>query len=148
MFHEKSIVAVKLGEKRDCEVRSMKAKQKKDRLERLILLYFDFLVTDDSFAYRKRIYPDYMGFPGPIHVYSFFNDNGCLSFHYIAQKDELGLYTAGHDSDHQYQLLQREVSTSELCGRKVFTKKQLFSEIANQLRKEAKENGTVLGIKV
>lgn len=126
----------------------MKTGQMKDRLERLVLFYFDFLVTDDSFAYRKRIYPDYMGFPGPICVYSFYNDNGCLSFHYIAQKDELGLYTSEHDSDHQYQLLEREVSTSELCGRKVFTKKQLFSEIANQLRKEAKENGTVLGIKV
>ena len=126
----------------------MKTEQNKDRLERLILLYFDFLVTDDSFAYRKRIYPDYSGFPGPIFVYSFYNDNGCLSFHYIAQKDELGLYTSEHDSDHQYQLLEREVSTSELCGRKVFTKKQLFSEIANQLRKEAEENRTVLGIKV
>ena len=126
----------------------MKAKQKKDRLERQILFYFDFLVTDDSFAYRKRIYPDYSGFPGPIFVYSFYNDNGCLSFHYIAQKDELGLYTAEHDSDHQSDLMAREVSTSELCGRSVFTKKQLFSEIANQLRKEAEENRTVLGIKV
>ena len=46
------------------------------------------------------------------------------------------------------QLLQREVSTSKLCGRRVFTKKQLFSEISKQLRKEAMENGTVLGIKV
>lgn len=126
----------------------MKAKQKKDRLERLILFYFDFLVADFSFAYRKRIYPDYIGFPGPICVYSFFNDNGCLSFHYIAQKDELGLYTAEHDSDHQYQLLQREVPTSELCRRRVFTKKQLFLEISKQLRKEAVENGTVLGIEV
>ena len=126
----------------------MKAKQKKDRLERLILFYFDFLVTDFSFDYCKTIYPDYKGFPGPIYVYSFYNDNGCLSFHFIAQKDELGLYTADQYSDHQYQLLQREVSTSELCGRKVFTKRQLFSEISNQLRKEAEENGTVLGINV
>ena len=126
----------------------MKAKQKKDRLERLILLYFDFLVTDFSFAYRKTSFPDFMGFPGPICVYSFYNDNGCLSFHYIVQKDELGLCTADQYSDNQYQLLQREVSTSELCCRSVFTKKQLFSEIANQLRKEAEENRTVLGIKV
>ena len=126
----------------------MKTGQMKDRLERLILSYFDFLVTDFSFAYRKRIFPEYMSFPGPVCVYSFFNDNGCLSFHYIAQKDELGLYTAEHDSDQQYQLLQREVSTSELCSRKVFTKKQLFSDISKQLRREAKENGTVLGIEV
>ena len=126
----------------------MKAKQKKDRLERLILFYFDFLVTDFSFAYRKTSFPDFMGFPGPICVYSFFNDNGCLSLHYIAQKDELGLYTADRYSDNQYQLLKREVSTSKLCGRKVFTKRQLFSEISNQLRKEAEENGTVLGINV
>lgn len=126
----------------------MKAKQKKDRLERLILFYFDFLVTVFSFAYRKTSFPDFMGFPGPICVYSFYNDNGCLSFHYIVQKDELGLYTADQYSDNQYQLLQREVSTSELCGRKVFTKRQLFSEISNQLRKEAEENGTVLGINV
>lgn len=126
----------------------MKAKQKKDRLERLILFSFDFLVMDFSFAYRKTSFPDFMGFPGPICVYSFYNDNGCLSFHYIVQKDELGLYTADQYSDNQYQLLQREVSTSELCGRKVFTKRQLFSEISNQLRKEAEENGTVLGINV
>ena len=126
----------------------MKAKQKKDRLERLILFYFDFLVTDYSFAYRKTSFPDFMGFPGPICVYSFYNDNGRLSFHYIVQKDELGLYTADQYSDNQYQLLQREVSTTELCGRKVFTKRQLFSEISNQLRKEAEENGTVLGINV
>lgn len=124
----------------------MKTGQMKDRLERLILFHFDFLVTDFSFAYRKRIYPDFMSFPGPVYVYSFFNDNGCLSFHYIVQKDELGLYTADQYSDNQYQLLQREVSTSKLCGRKVFTKRQLFSEISNQLRKEAEENGTVLGL--
>ena len=126
----------------------MKTEQIKDRLERLILFYFDFLVTAFSFAYRKTIYPDYMGFPGPICVYSFFNDNGCLSFHYIAQKDELSLYTAEHVSDQQYDLMQREVSTSELCRRRVFTKKQFFSEISKQLRKEAVENGTVLGINV
>ena len=126
----------------------MKTGQKKDRMERLILFYFDFLVTDFSFAYRKTSFPDFMGFPGPICVYSFYNDNGCLSLHYIAQKDELGLYTADRYSDNQYQLLQREVSTTELCGRKVFTKRQLFSEISNQLRKEAEENGTVLGIEV
>lgn len=126
----------------------MKAKQKKGRMERLVLFYFVFLVTDFSFAYRKTSFPDFMGFPGPIYVYSFYNDKGCLSLHYNAQKDELGLYTADCYSDHQYQLLQREVSASELCGRKVFTKKQLLSEISNQLRKEASENGTVLGIKV
>ena len=126
----------------------MKTGQMKDRLERLILFYFDFLVTDFSFAYRKTSFPDFMGFPGPICVYSFYNDNGCLSLHYIAQKDELGLYTADRYSDNQYQLLQRAVSTSELCGRKVFTKKQLFSDISKQLRREAKENGTVLGIEV
>lgn len=126
----------------------MKTGQMKDRMERLILFYFDFLVTDFSFAYRKTSFPDFMGFPGPICVYSFYNDNGCLSLHYIAQKDELGLYTADRYSDNQYQLLQREVSTSELCGRRVFTKKQLFSEISKQLRKEAMENGTILGIEV
>ena len=60
----------------------MKTEQKKDRLERQILFYFDFLVTGFSFTYRKKSYPDYMGFPGPICVYSFYNDNGCLSFHY------------------------------------------------------------------
>ena len=126
----------------------MKTEQKKDRLERQILFCFDFLVTDFSFTYRKKSYPDYMGFPGPICVYSFYNDHGCLSFHYIAQKDELGLYTADHDSDHQYDLMAHEVSTSKLCGRKVFTKKQLFSEIAKLLRKEAEANRTVLGIKI
>ena len=126
----------------------MKTEQKKDRLERQILFYFDFLVTGFSFTYRKKSYPDYMGFPGPICVYSFYNDNGCLSFHYIAQKDELGLYTADQYSENRYHLLQREVSTSKLCGRKVFTKKQLFSEIAKLLRKEAEANRTVLGIKI
>ena len=126
----------------------MKAKQKKDRMERLILFYFDFLVTDFSFAYRKTIFPDYLGFPGPICIYSFCNEHGCLSFHYIAQKDELGLYTADQYSDRQSDLMAHEVSTSKLCSRKVFTKKQLFSEISKQLRKEAEINGTVLGIKV
>lgn len=126
----------------------MKTEQKKDRLERQILFYFDFLVTGFSFTYRKKSYPDYMGFPGPICVYSFYNDNGCLSFHYIAQKDELGLYTADQYSDRQSDLMAHKVSTSKLCSRKVFTKKQLFSEISKQLRKEAEINGTVLGIKV
>ena len=126
----------------------MKTGQMKGRLERLILSYFDFLVADFSFAYRKRIFPEYMSFPGPVCVYSFFNDNGCLSFHYIAQKDELGLYTADQYSDRQSDLMAHEVSTSKLCSRKVFTKKQLFSEISKQLRKEAEINGTVLGIKV
>lgn len=126
----------------------MKTGQMKDRLERLILFYFDFLVTDFSFAYRKTSFPDFMGFPGPICVYSFYNDNGCLSLHYIAQKDELGLFTADQYSDHQSDLMTCEVSTAKLCGHKVFTKKQLFSEISSQLRKEAAEAGTVLGIKV
>ena len=126
----------------------MNKEQKKGRLERQILFFFDFLVADYSFTYRKRVYPDYMGFPGPVYAFSFFNDNGCLSFHYIVQKDEMGLYTADHDSDHQYDLIEREVSTTELCGHKVLTKKQFFSEISSQMRKEAEENGTVLGIKV
>ena len=126
----------------------MKTGQKKDRMERLILFYFDFLVTDFSFAYRKTSFPDFMGFPGPICVYSFYNDHGSLSFHYVAQKDELGLYTADQYSDRQSDLMAREVSTSELCSHRVFTKKQLFSEISVKLRKEAEENGTVLGIRV
>ena len=67
----------------------MKNRQDESRMERQIHFYFDFLVTDFFFTYRKNIYSDYNGFPGPICVYSFYNDNGCLSFHYIAQKDDL-----------------------------------------------------------
>ena len=131
---------------RNCEVKRMKNTQNKTRLERQIHFYFDFLLTDYSFVYRKNVYPDFMGFPGPIYVYSFYNNYGCLSFHYIVQKDELGLYIADHYSNDQYHLMEREVSTARLCSRKLFTKKQLFSAISTQLKKEAESKKTVLGI--
>lgn len=121
-------------------------KQNTIRLERQIYLYFDFLLTDYSFVYRKNVYPDYMGFPGPIYVFSYYNRNGCLSFHYIAQKDELGLYIADHYSNHQYDLIEREVSTAKICTHKWFTKRKLLSDISTQLKHEATTKQTVLGI--
>lgn len=126
----------------------MKFDHKETRLERQIHLYFDFLLNEYDFDFRKNVYNDYLGFPGPIYVFSYYNAYGCLSFHFVEQKDELGLYISDRYSSNQYQLTEHEVSTSDICNHKVNTKRRLLIDISAKLKIEAETKRTVLGIKI
>ena len=126
----------------------MKFDHKETRLERQIHSCFDFLQDEFEFDFRKNEYPEYLGFPGPIYVFSYYNAHGCLSFHYVEQKDELGLYISDRYSSNQYQLTEHEVPTSDICNHKVYTKRRLLIDISAKLRIEAETKRTVLGIKI
>lgn len=118
------------------------------RIEKLIHDSFDFLITEYQMTFRRNCYPDYLGFAGPVYAFSYFNQNGCFSFHYIVQKDELGLFTSHAYADEQEALLQQEISTVSLGVSQVFTKRQFLFALAKIIREEINMNGTVLGIPV
>ena len=126
----------------------MKNHHNETRLERQIHSCFDFLQDEFEFDFRKNEYPEYLGFPGPIYVFSYYNAHGCLSFHYDTQKDELGLYISDRYSSNQYQLTEHEVPTSDICNHKIYTKRRLFIDISSKIRIEAETKRTVLGIKI
>ena len=126
----------------------MKYNYTETHLEALIHNYFDFLIDKYNMTFMANIYSEYRGFAGPVFVFSYFNRYGCLSVHYVAQKDELGIYSARNYSDNQYELLEREISTTLMGIHRVYTKRRLFLELSKHISKEAEISGTALGIKV
>ena len=108
-----------------------------NKIEKLINKYLYFLVTDYNFDYKTQSFSEYHGFSGPIYAYSFYNEYGCFTIHYIVQKDELSFFVSDKFYSNQYQLLEKKISLIEYispCYRKTTLFKRLAASIRNQIK--------------
>lgn len=116
--------------------------------EKKILKYLGFLKTEFGMSYAFQSFSNYRGFAGPIETYSFYNDNGCITFHHIIQRGEWGWYTSKEFSNIQEGLLEKEIEQREYLHKSYFLTKSWLKDLQQALHEEIKQYGTVFHIKV
>ena len=122
--------------------------KKYDGQTKLILKFFNFLVQDYGMKFVFQTYSDYNGFFGPIDTYSFYNHNGCLTFHHIVQKGEWGLYKSKRVSTNQYELLEKEINQGDYLARSYWFTCNWLKALSNIIKGEATRSNSAFGIQL
>lgn len=116
--------------------------------DRKIFKYLNFLETECGMIFKKQTFPDFHGFAGPIDAYSFYNENGCITFHNIVQRGEWGWFISKKFSQNQYELLEREIWQTEYLHKSYFLTASWLKDLRDALKAELAKYGTVFHIKV
>lgn len=119
-----------------------------DRKSKWILRYFGFLMDDYGMKFAVQTFHQYAGFSGPIYVYSFYNENGCFSFHYIVQRDEWGWYTSKNFSNQQNELMEQEINQKQYLNQSYNSIKSALLDLSEKLKAEIADKGSVFGIQL
>ena len=118
------------------------------RNSELILRYLHFLIDDYGMKFAVQSFHQCNGFPGPIYVYSFYNENGCFSFHQIVQRDEWGWYTSKAFSGQQNELMEQEIVQKQYLNRSYVSLKNLMHDLSEKIKAEAVNKGSAFGIQL
>ena len=115
---------------------------------KLFIKYFGFLIEDYGMKFEFQTFIEYKGFRGPVETYSFYNDNGCFTFHNIVQRGEWGWYRSLKFSNNQYELLEREVSQSEYLDKNYFLISSWLRDLSKIMKLYAERSNSVFGVRV
>ena len=113
---------------------------------KLILKYFGFLVDECGMKFQFQSFSDYNGFYGPIDTYSFYNINGCFTFHHIVQRGEWGWYRSSKFSNNQYDLLEKEINQRDYLFRYYFFTSSWLKALSDIVKGQVKRSNSALGI--
>lgn len=113
---------------------------------KLILKYFGFLVEEHGMKFQFQTFPDYNGFFGPIDTYSFYNENGCFTFHNIVQRGEWGWYKSSKFSNDQYELLEKEINQRDYLVRYYFFTNSWLKALSDIVKGQVKRSNSALGV--
>ena len=113
---------------------------------KLILKYFGFLIKECGMKFQFQTFPEYYGFCGPIDTYSFYNNNGCFTFHHIVQRGEWSWYRSSRFSNDQYELLEREINRRDYLFRDYFFTSSWLKILSNIVKGQVKRSNSALGI--
>lgn len=114
----------------------------------LIKKHLGFLIDEFNMKFRFQSFDNYKGFCGPIDTYSFYNENGCLTFHNIVQKAEWGLYKAEYFSTNQFELLKEEIILTDYLTKNYLLISSWLKDLSRILYNEATLKGTIFEIKI
>ena len=109
---------------------------------------FNFLINECGMNFIFQKFSNYRGFYGPIYTYSFYNCNGCITFHNIVQRGEWGWYKSQKISTIQNELLESEINQTSYIQRNYLFASRMFKDLAKILKKEAEEKNTIFGIRI
>lgn len=70
---------------------------------------FDFLVTDYGLTYRFQEFRNCYSGNWIVQTYSFYNDSGCFTIHYLPQRDELSYFYSTRFSTVREVLCEKEI---------------------------------------
>jgi hypothetical protein len=125
-----------------------KEKKMDEGKKKFFLKNFGFLIDEYKMDFLFQKFHDYKGFFGPIYTYSFYNSNGCITFHNIAQRGEWGWYKSSKISNNQYELLEKEINQKIYLKKTYLLISNSLKDLANVLKKEINDRNTIFGIKV
>ena len=111
-----------------------------------ILKYFGFLVEKYNMKFEFQTFDEYLGFPGPINTYSFYNKNGCFTFHNIVQSGEWNWYRAKEFNNNQYALLEKKIEQSNYLYKSYFFTSSWLRDFSAIIRKQAERSNSAFGI--
>ncbi len=116
-----------------------------NKIEKLINKYLNFLVTDFNLSYKLQKFNEFKGFCGPVYAYSFYNDKGCFTIHYIAQRDEIGFYKSKNISPDQNLLMENEINLTEYIS-PAFRKSTIFKRLSASIRNQIRNKKSFFGL--
>lgn len=111
-----------------------------------VIKYLGFLISDFSFKYAFQVFPDYVGFCGPSETFSFYNDFGCFTLHYLVQRDEWGWFLASEFSSDQSELLCCEIRQKDYIIRPILSNKRMLKLLGESIRTQINESHSFFGI--
>jgi len=111
-----------------------------------ILKYFGFLVEKYNMKFKFQTFDEYLGFPGPIDTYSFYNKNGCFTFQNIVQIGEWNWYIAKEFSHNQYELLEKNVDQRDYLFKSYFFTNSWLKDFSKIIKKQAERSNSAFGI--
>lgn len=121
--------------------------------------YFSFLTEEYDLQYKYREFNNCFGGYWYVEAYSFYNESGCFTLHYLPQRDELDIYhSKSCVNDHQG-LLGRHIGEIEAFGDEAWTEEKnkhkgsdgyvLYSQtLAELIKKKLDAEGEIFGVKV
>lgn len=113
---------------------------------KLIMKYFDFLVKECGMKFQFQTFFEYNGFYGPIDTYSFYNSNGCFTFHNIVQRGEWGWYKSSRFSTNQYDLLEKEINQRDYLVRDYFFTRSWLNALSKIIKGQVYRSNSAFGI--
>lgn len=119
-----------------------------DQNSKLILRYLNFLIDDYGMKFAVQSFHQCDGFPGPIYVYSFYNENGCFSFHQIVQRDEWGWYISKKFSNKQNELMEQEIVQKQYLNKSYYSLKRVMFDLSEKIKAEIANKESVFGIQL
>ncbi len=75
---------------------------------------FAFLMKDYGLSYRYQKFDNCFGGGWTAQTYSFYNDSGCFTIHFLLQKNELDFYRASRFSTKREELCEKMVDVSSI----------------------------------
>lgn len=123
--------------------------------EKKLLKKFSFLIDNYNFIYKVHVFSSYKGFLGPMILYTFHNENGCLTIFHAVQRGEIDYYYSNTYSNSINDLTKKEINFKEIWKNKYSHKMDcLLFEIdglkllAKYIQRQIDNEGSFFGIKV
>lgn len=117
-----------------------------DGKSKKILKYFGFLVEKYNMNFKFQTFPDYYGFPCQVDTYSFYNKNGCFTFHYIVSRDEWSWYRSKEISENQYDLLEKEIDQRDYLFKSYYLTNSWLRDLSLIVQKQVERSNSAFGI--
>lgn len=119
---------------------------------------FEFLVSDYGLKYSFQKFENSPYGNWYVNMYSFYNDSGCFSIHYIPQRGELDFYYAKEFNTNREKMCEIKLDEQSI-GQKIWLKakkKFLFGyrhnlylkTLADAIKAEVQATGQFFGIEV
>lgn len=116
--------------------------------ESLIKKYLGFLSEEYEMHYCHQEFNKYLNFCGPVECYSFYNDGGCFTLHYLVQRGELGWFCAPQFSKDQVTLLNTELDQRQYISGNVFGYRNMLRLLRKCILRQITKSGSFFGITV
>ncbi len=122
--------------------------KKNEGKTKIILKYFGFLVEKYNMKFEFQTFNEYLGFLGPIETYSFYNKNGCFTFHNVVQTGEWNWYRTKEFSYNQYELLEKKIEQRNYLYKSYFFTSSWLRDLSVIIRKQAERSNSAFGIQL
>lgn len=118
-----------------------------------------FLTEEYDLRYQYQEFTNCFGGYWYVETFSFYNENGCFTFHYIPQRGEFDIYYSQEFFTEHKKLIERHINETDEFGENVWQEERklhkgvrgyalYFKVIAELIRRKIENNGEVFGIKV
>lgn len=115
---------------------------------KVILEHLGFLIDDYKLKYSHITADSYNGFYGQSETFSFYNDCGCFTLHYLSQRGEWGWFYSNFFSSNQTELLKNEINQNEFIRGPVFGYRSMLKKLENSIRAQIKQSNCFFNINV